>query len=82
MSFVFSFCSSLISWRFKYMRELKKKVMHVFGGCRGSSLRKQPTFGDTTTGFPAKCILGDPGADKGGEGKSKRADKYIWNEEK
>ena len=28
--------------------------MHVFGGCRGSSLRKQPTFGDTTTGFPAK----------------------------
>ena len=27
-------------------------------------------------------ILGDPGADKGGEGKSKRADKYIWNEEK
>ena len=27
-------------------------------------------------------ILGDPRADKGGEGKSKRADKYIWNEEK
>ena len=27
-------------------------------------------------------ILGDPGADKGGEGKSKRAEKYIWNEEK
>ena len=23
-----------------------------------------------------------PGADKGGEGKSKRAGKYIWNEEK
>ena len=29
-----------------------------------------------------KLILGDPGADKGGEGKSKRAEKYIWNEEK
>ena len=27
-------------------------------------------------------ILGDQGADKGGEGKSKRAEKYIWNEEK
>ena len=27
-------------------------------------------------------ILGDPGADKGGKGKSKRAEKYIWNEEK
>ena len=27
-------------------------------------------------------ILGDPGADKGGEGKSKQAEKYIWNEEK
>ena len=27
-------------------------------------------------------ILGDPGADSGGEGKSKRAEKYIWNEEK
>ena len=29
-----------------------------------------------------KNILGDPGADSGGEGKSKRAEKYIWNEEK
>ena len=28
------------------------------------------------------CILGDPGADSGSEGKSKRAEKYIWNEEK
>ena len=27
-------------------------------------------------------ILGDPGADSGGEGKSKRAEKYIGNEEK
>ena len=27
-------------------------------------------------------ILGDPGADKGGKGKSKRAEKYICNEEK
>ena len=27
-------------------------------------------------------ILGDPGPDKGGEGKSKGAEKYIWNEEK
>ena len=27
-------------------------------------------------------ILGDPGADKGGEGKSKRAEKYMWKEEK
>ena len=27
-------------------------------------------------------ILGDPGADKGGEGKSKRAEKYIGNEKK
>jgi len=27
-------------------------------------------------------ILGDPGADSGDEGKSKRAEKYIWNEEK
>ena len=27
-------------------------------------------------------ILGDPGADKWGEGKFKRAEKYIWNEEK
>ena len=29
-----------------------------------------------------RSILRDPGADKGGEGKSKRAGKYIWNEEK
>ena len=27
-------------------------------------------------------ILGDPEADKGGEGKAKRAEKYIWHEEK
>ena len=27
-------------------------------------------------------ILGDPGADSGDEGKSKRAEKYIWNKEK
>ena len=27
-------------------------------------------------------ILGDPAADKGSVGKSKRAEKYIWNEEK
>ena len=32
--------------------------------------------------FQSICIFGDPGADKGGEGKSKRAGKYIWNEEK
>ena len=30
----------------------------------------------------ARIILGDPGADSWGEGKSKRAEKYIWNEEK
>ena len=29
-----------------------------------------------------EIILGEPGADKGGEGKSKRVEKYIWNEEK
>ena len=29
-----------------------------------------------------QLILGDPGADKGGEGKCKPAEKYIWNEEK
>ena len=28
-----------------------------------------------------QSILGDPGADKGGKGKSKRVEKYIWNEE-
>ena len=27
-------------------------------------------------------ILGDPGAYSGDEGKSKRAEKFIWNEEK
>ena len=27
-------------------------------------------------------ILGDPGAESGGKGKSKRAEKYTWNEEK
>ena len=32
--------------------------------------------------FDSDIILGDPGADKGGEGKSKRAEKYIWNEER
>ena len=32
--------------------------------------------------YEVKNILGDPGADKGDEGKSKRAEKYIWNEEK
>ena len=32
--------------------------------------------------FIVKLILGDPGADKGGEGKSKRAEKYIRNEKK
>ena len=31
---------------------------------------------------PVARILGDPGVDNGGEGKSKRAEKYIWNEEK
>ena len=29
-----------------------------------------------------ESILGDPGEDSGDEGKSKRAEKYIWNEEK
>ena len=29
-----------------------------------------------------RIILGDPGADSGDEEKSKRAEKYIWNEEK
>ena len=38
------------------------------------------TWGEIST--PHKLILGDPGADKGGEEKSKRAEKYIWNEEK
>ena len=33
-------------------------------------------YANQTTG-----ILPDPGADKGGEGKSKRAEKYIWNEQ-
>ena len=28
------------------------------------------------SGDRRNCILGDPGADKGGEGKSKRAEKY------
>ena len=28
--------------------------------------------------FASKSILGDPGADKGGEGKSKRAEKYTF----
>ena len=28
------------------------------------------------TGVPSSRILGDPGADSGGEGKSKRAEKY------
>ena len=32
--------------------------------------------------FEGGTILGDPGADKRGEGKSKWAEKYIWNEEK
>ena len=40
----------------------------------------------STKAFPgrsyARGILGDPGADKGGKGKSKRAEKYICNEEK
>ena len=31
------------------------------------------------TGNPL-CILGDPGADSGGEGKSKRAEKYGTKE--
>ena len=35
----------------------------------------------STTGYVA-TILGDPGADKGGEGKSKQAEKYVWNQEK
>ena len=37
---------------------------------------------DDGTDCKHKCILGDPGADKAGQGKSKRAEKYIWNEEK
>ena len=32
--------------------------------------------------FRTRLILGDPRADSGDEGKSKRAEKYIWNEEK
>ena len=36
----------------------------------------------TNENFIPFSILGDQGADKGGEGKSKRAEKYIWNEEK
>ena len=37
---------------------------------------------ENNSSFSVETILGDPGADKGGEGKSKRAEKYIWNEEK
>ena len=36
-------------------------------------------FDSRALGFSS---LEDLGADKGGEGKSKRAEKYIWNEEK
>ena len=36
----------------------------------------------TFEGNMFRGILGDPGADKGGEGKCKPAEKYIWNEEK
>ena len=32
--------------------------------------------------FSIVFILGDLGADKGDEGKSKQAEKYVWNEEK
>ena len=46
-------------------------------------------FSAPKDGFESNCItfrlwliLGNPGADKGGEGKSKWAEKYIWNEEK
>ena len=37
-------------------------------------LLKKPFFFRTSHLF--KLILGDPGADSGGEGKSKRAEKY------
>ena len=41
-------------------------------------------FGSNTDilNWVTQAILGDPGADKGGEGKSKRAEKYIRNEKK
>ena len=44
------------------------------------ALAPRPLNGHLT--IRQRRILGDPGADKGGEGKCKPAEKYIWNEEK
>ena len=53
-------------------------VHRTFLGMIGEEKIKNPSLISMQSGD----ILGDPGADKGGEGKSKRAEKYIWNEEK
>ena len=53
--------------------DLHKLVANYLGKIRTSQYLKAISWGG---------ILGDPGADSGGEGKSKRAEKYIWNEEK
>jgi len=48
-----------------------------------TTLYSTPRYANLKSGeIRVKDILGDPGADKGGEGKSKRAEKYIWHEEK
>ena len=54
------------------LRYCKGKVITCNEGL--GTTKKHPFFFRTSHQF--KLILGDPGADSGGEGKSKRAEKY------
>ena len=66
-----------IRWELEDTNFLKIDII-----CLDDSLKYRIMAIKTNENFIPFSILGDPGADKGSEGKSKRAEKYIWNEEK
>ena len=62
-------------WKKKFFSQRRETLLFLFTSM-APAWRQQSSV---TNGHP---ILGDQGTDKGSDGKSKRAEKYVWNEEK
>ena len=65
-----------------YVIDLERKIRLIRGRANNMFIRENAPKKLYRVNRGLQPILGDPGADKGGEGKSKRVEKYIWNEEK
>ena len=72
----FHFFFHFLSFFHSGPEEIKSRPFQLFKGSRKSNIPIKKVASLKVN------ILGDPGADSGGKGKSKRAEKYIWNEEK